>query len=341
MKNLQQKIYKGVRYLQNRIRKKTNTLSVSKPFSRGFIDDISIESTGLIRVYGWLKPDMDIPENVLLRIDGENHNPSHSYRIFRPDVTLFQGGNSYQGIVFEYLPFVGMQVSPSNWSIIDGKTELWNEKIKVNITPPHYHTLFNESRVRNREQIYGSGPPGNEVAHEVLKLSEFLPDGKILDFGCGSGALIRALRQNGKEASGVEINRQQIAESIKDDVRPHIKLYDGQFPLPFNDAEFSGVIAVEVIEHIPNWQEALSEIARVCGNRFIMTVPDMSAIPTLFPHGVVPWHLLEATHFNFFNQTSLQTALEPYFKSVKFARMGKQEINGTSFFTSLVAIAEK
>jgi hypothetical protein len=67
----------------------------------------------------------------------------------------------------------------------------------------------------------------------------------------------------------------------------------------------------------------------------------MSSIPTLFPHGVVPWHLLEGTHYNFFNQTSLHDALRPLFRRIEFARIGPRSINGTEFFTSLVAFCTK
>ena len=45
-----------------------------------------------------------------------------------------------------------------------------------------------------------------------------------------------------------------------------------------------------MVEHIPEWRTALQELARIAREALI-TVPDMSAIPALFPHHVVPWHL--------------------------------------------------
>ena len=81
----------------------------------------------------------------------------------------------------------------------------------------------------------------------------------------------------------------------------------------------------------------MARIAR----RALITVPDASEIPTLFPHHVVPWHLLESTHVNFFTQTSLARVLLPLFPRVRFLRLGEFRVNGTRVFTSLVADCER
>jgi len=82
-----------------------------------------------------------------------------------------------------------------------------------------------------------------------------------------------------------------------------------------------------VLEHIPDWRTALQEIARV-GRRALITVPDMSAIPAPLPSRVVPWHLLESTHLNFFTQRSLHLALSPFFSRVRFLRLGEFWVTG-------------
>ena len=63
----------------------------------------------------------------------------------------------------------------------------------------------------------------------------------------------------------------------------------------------------------------------------------MSAVPALFPHFVVPWHLLEASHVNFFTQASLEALLRQNFQRVSFSRLGRFEVNGTRVYTSIVA----
>jgi len=74
---------------------------------------------------------------------------------------------------------------------------------------PHYQHLFDEQRVLHREDIYGYGPPTPETDAHVLGLARCLP-GPVLDFGCGSGALVRALLAAGVEAEGIELRRPEI-----------------------------------------------------------------------------------------------------------------------------------
>ena len=152
--------------------------------------------------------------------------------------------------------------------------------------------------------------------------------------------MVRALIDAGLEAEGIELQRPGILASMRDDVRPLIKLTDGTFPLPYRDGQFGAVVCSEVLEHVPDFRAALREMARVAPKALI-TVPDMTAIPTLFPHRVVPCHLLESTHLNFFTQRSLEEALRPLFGRVRFQRLGEFQVNGTRVFTSLVAECER
>src|SRR5437763_15527996 len=96
-----------------------------------------------------------------------------------------------------------------------------------------------------------------------------------------------------------------IRESIRPGVSSSITLYDGQFPSPLQNGSFKSVFCSEVLEHIPDYETAIREIARLATERVTFTVPNASAIPNGFRHRVVPCHLLEGTHVNFFTQTSL------------------------------------
>jgi SAM-dependent methyltransferase len=213
--------------------------------------------------------------------------------------------------------------------------ELVRLTVDMPVQIPHYSALFDEQRVLHRESIYGYGPPAAEPNPDLVELVLSLPT-PVLDLGCGSGALVRVLRRQGIEAHGIELRRPETLASLGEDVKEWVTVYDGQFPLPFPDQRFRSVVCSEVLEHIPEHAAAIREIARVAQEALI-TVPDMSAIPALFPHNVVPWHLLEATHVNFFTQASLGAALGSAFRSVSFSRLGRFEINGTPVFTSLVA----
>jgi len=220
-------------------------------------------------------------------------------------------------------------------AVISGGREIARFRAGIPLQAPDYAGLFDEREVLHRDQIYGYGPPSAAVNRDLLALAIRLP-APVLDFGCGSGALVRELRQAGIEARGIELDRPEIRQSLREDVRSFITLYDGRMPLPVPDGEFASVVCSEVLEHIPDFRAAAGEMARVA-KLALVTVPDMSAIPALFPHFVVPWHLLEATHVNFFTQASLEALLGKHFGGLRFSRIGPIEVNGTRVFTSLVA----
>jgi hypothetical protein len=96
-----------------------------------------------------------------------------------------------------------------------------------------------------------------------------------------------------------------------------------------------------VLEHIPGPHAALAEMARLASRALLVTVPDMSAIPRGYPHAVVPWHLLEATHVNFFTQTSLRAALAPYAAAIEISRIGLVRCDRLQFYGSLAAMARR
>jgi len=291
----------------------------------GVLDRIDLEPSGRVLVTGWHRG--TAPE-LKVSVNGEPARLDKSFELLRHDVVPPARGFGAE--------FEGPQASAVTSVVVEeAGRELARLAVHVPVRPPHYSGLYDDRRVLHRDDIYGRGPPDTEPNLDVLELARSLP-APLLDLGCGSGALIRALRSRGVEAYGIELQRPEIVASLRDDVKPWITLYAGGFPLPFADRRFRSVICSEVLEHIPDYAGAIREIARVAPEALI-TVPDMSAIPTLFPHGVVPWHLLEATHLNFFTQASLGAALGSVFRSVSFSRLGEFEVNGTRAFMNLVA----
>ena len=313
------------------------TFPLGKTFEGGVLEALDLEPSGQILLSGWFRDASAIPDFELLA-DGTALPPREEFRHRRPEVALLlRSAVAHHGfsIAFRAPPDVACKLI----EIRLGTRALASIRPAVTRSQPHYEDLFYESRVLHRDDIYGYGPPTQEADAQVLALARSLP-GPILDFGCGSGALVRALMDQGVEAEGIELRRSEIVASLREDVRTFIKLHDGSFPLPYGEREFGAVVCCEVLEHIPDWRTALQEIARV-GRRALITVPDMSAIPALFPHRVVPWHLLESTHLNFFTQRSLHLALSPFFSRVRFLRLGEFWVNGTRVFTSLVADCER
>lgn len=209
----------------------------------------------------------------------------------------------------------------------------------------HYGVLArpDESRLFHRSDIYTSGPSVSEINPDCLELIlRYLgsPSGRLLDVGCGFGGYGRALLARGYDWFGVEVKASDCVELARLKL-PHQHV-DGR-TLPFADATFDSTICVEVLEHIAEPAPFLAEIRRVTKRRFLVSVPNLELIPYLHRYAVVPWHLLEGDHKNFFTRQSLATLLRGYFSNVEvlsYAPIPLRTPDGLELHNHLFAICE-
>lgn len=115
---------------------------------------------------------------------------------------------------------------------------------------------------------------------------ELKPGFKVLDAGCGGGRhLSEAFRARGVSVVGIDLNRD---DALKAHNTTKIMRHEGEdgggaslvmvsdvTRLPFKDASFDIVICSEVLEHIPDHGQAISEIIRVLkpGRSLVVSVP--------------------------------------------------------------------
>lgn len=83
------------------------------------------------------------------------------------------------------------------------------------------------------------------------------PGSSVLDFGCGSGSMVRAFLTEGFDAYGADF-ASAISES-GERIRPLAEPYG----LPFEDNSFDCVVSEQVFEHVQDYETALTEIRRV------------------------------------------------------------------------------
>jgi len=99
--------------------------------------------------------------------------------------------------------------------------------------------------------------------------------GRTLELGAGLGEHLRYEDLSGQEYYAVEL-REELAEAIRERY-PSVEaiVADCQERLPFNDAYFDRVLAVHVLEHLPDLPRALDEIHRVLAprGRFHAVIP--------------------------------------------------------------------
>ena len=99
------------------------------------------------------------------------------------------------------------------------------------------------------------------------------PDGKVLDIGCGVGQVVQRLIDAGHEAHGVEVSEPNIAKAKQ--VSDRCRIYDGR-SLPFDDASFDSVGALNVLEHVEEPEAFITELVRVVkpGGRIVLSSPN-------------------------------------------------------------------
>ena len=202
-----------------------------------------------------------------------------------------------------------------------------------------------QQTVLHRENIYGSGPPVTEPGAETVYLiQQYLDPGEsVLDVGCGAGAYGPSLIAAGHEWLGLEVNAGCI-QLLQARHLPHRRVDAEAGRLPCSNAEFDNAICVEVLEHIVEPAAFLAEVARSVRKRALFSVPNIEVIPYFSAWQVVPWHLLEADHKNFFTRASLRELLRQQFRHVEvfsYAEHPLRTPDGVALHVHLFAVADK
>ena len=102
------------------------------------------------------------------------------------------------------------------------------------------------------------------------------PD-SILDVGCGEGVLIHkwAQRLRDRRVVGIDLEDPAIQAEWAKRTLPNLeyKVMKAE-NLPFGDGEFSLASAIEVLEHVPDPEHTVAEMARVArGGHLLVSVP--------------------------------------------------------------------
>jgi SAM-dependent methyltransferase len=223
---------------------------------------------------------------------------------------------------------------------------------KVQLVPAHLRdrpygevVCPENETVLHRENIYGSGPPIEEAGVEVLDLLRaYLPGrASVVDIGCGAGAYGPPLLAAGHDWLGLETNA-HCCDILTRRQLPFRKVDPANARLPVADADFDCAICIEVLEHTKDPQTFASEIARIVRHRALISVPNMELLPYLYDWRVVPWHLLEGDHKNFFTRASLHALLSRFFSRIEIFPYGEHPLrtrDGVKVYVHFFAVADK
>jgi SAM-dependent methyltransferase len=211
---------------------------------------------------------------------------------------------------------------------------------------PYGEVVYPENEtLLHRENIYGSGPPAEEPGVEVANLlREYLPEGSsVVDVGCGAGAYGPGLMAAGHDWLGLESNA-HCCDLLGRRQLPFRRVHLESGDLPCADGEWDCAICIEVLEHVKDPEIFLRELTRVIRGRALLSVPNMEVLPYFHDWRVVPWHLLEGDHKNFFTRASFRNLLERFFRRVEVFSYGEHPLRtreGVPLHQHLFAVADK
>lgn len=144
---------------------------------------------------------------------------------------------------------------------------------------------------------------------DVANITGFVRPGKILEIGCGYGALLAEAQAAGFEVHGWEVNANQ-CEYIRTDLGvPNVfseSLTDKAFP----DRTFDVVAMLDVIEHVHEVHELLAEIRRILKDDGILYIgmPNFNGLRSRLRRR--KWsYLTSIGHIYFFTLRSLDRLL--------------------------------
>jgi SAM-dependent methyltransferase len=110
------------------------------------------------------------------------------------------------------------------------------------------------------------------------RFAEALVNSKaVLDAGCGVGYGSVQLAQTAARVVGLDFAHDALLAAAKEYAHPRVHFAQGDCGrLPFPDRSFEVVVAFEVIEHLENWRDLVSEAGRVLvpEGQFIVSTPN-------------------------------------------------------------------
>jgi len=141
---------------------------------------------------------------------------------------------------------------------------------------------------------------------------------RVLEFGCATGGMTRALREQGCVVVGVEVNAEAAAGARAYAEAVHICDLDTQgISTLLPDDRFDAIVFGDVLEHLRDPQKTLQDALRLLapGGQVVISVPNMAHgdVRLALLGGQVPYAelgLLDRTHRHWFTRDNLAELLQ-------------------------------
>jgi len=157
-------------------------------------------------------------------------------------------------------------------------------------------------RVSTREG--GFNPTWQRHVAAYRLCAPLLPPGRVLDLGCGVGHSFAELAP--RQTVGLDLDAGALADQERETVVADMRA------IPFPDRSFASVLSVQSIEHVPEPERVLSEVARVLEGGGVAVFVTPNRLTFARPDEIVdPYHYVE------YDPGELRSACRPFFAEVE------------------------
>lgn len=116
-------------------------------------------------------------------------------------------------------------------------------------------------------------------------ISQTVPDGVIVDLGCGTGRVAHALADVNRQVIAIDRSQQMLAQAsaaLPADTTALLRCDARMMPLA--DGSVDAVVCSGVLHHIPEWSDAIKEISRILrpGGTLVVREPNAEYAQALF-----------------------------------------------------------
>ena len=128
-----------------------------------------------------------------------------------------------------------------------------------------------DRRYAEQERMW-SGQPNGALVAEVAGLTP----ARVLDVGCGEGVLVQrwARALPGARVVGIDLEEESIQAGWAEHAAPNLEYRVMEAAnLPFGENEFDLASAIEVLEHVPDPEHTIAEMARCAERHLLVSVP--------------------------------------------------------------------
>lgn len=170
----------------------------------------------------------------------------------------------------------------------------------------------------------------NRAVPAVNRMQKIQPlkNKRVLDIGCGFGALSSVLAEKGAIVDATEIDQEKILRArkfLKQYKKVTLTAVKNEM-LPFPDSVFDAIIMFDVIEHVQRPEKIIKEVKRVLKNKGILYVE------------FTPYYSITGHHLYDYAKWPIHILPKEHIKQIVFGRKIPGFISQTDFWNQFLSL---